>query len=143
MAIHTANAVLLFLALRLMTGTLWPSFVVAVLFAAHPLRAESVAWAAERKDVLCGLFWMSSLLSYALYARRPPIRATSYAAGMGIAFMLGVALFRLLVWPDLSDSTPTVLLALAGAVTVGIMLFAAFSLGAPGRRSLRRSAAIR
>lgn len=130
MGIHCANAVLLFLALRLMTGTLWPSFVVAVLFAAHPLRVESVAWAAERKDVLCGLFWMSALLSYALYARRRPMRGTSYAAGVGIAFMLGIALFRLIVWPDLSDNTPTLLLALAGAVTVGIMLFAAFSLGA-------------
>ena len=45
--------------------------------------------------------------------------------------MLGVALFRLIVWPDLNDNTPTMLLALAGAVTVGIMLFAAFSLGTP------------
>jgi len=73
MAIHCVNAVLLFLALRLMTGTLWPSFVVAVLFGIHPLRVESVAWAAERKDVLCGLFWMASMLTYAWYARRRPI----------------------------------------------------------------------
>lgn len=71
MAIHCLNAVLLFLALRLMTGTLWPSFVVAVLFGIHPLRVESVAWAAERKDVLCGLFWMASMLTYAWYARWP------------------------------------------------------------------------
>ena len=51
-----------------MTGTLWPSFVVAALFAVHPLRVESVAWAAERKDVLCGLFWMATMLTYALCA---------------------------------------------------------------------------
>ena len=43
---------LLFLALRMMTGAFWPSAMVAALFAIHPLRAESVAWAAERKDVL-------------------------------------------------------------------------------------------
>ena len=73
MAIHCINAVLLFLALRLMTGTLWPSFVVAALFGIHPLRVESVAWAAERKDVLCGLFWMASMLAYACYVRRRPL----------------------------------------------------------------------
>ena len=82
MGIHCANAVLLFLALRLMTGTLWPSFVVAALFAVHPLRVESVAWAAERKDVLCGLFWMASMLAYAFYARRRPL-ARIFAAGGG------------------------------------------------------------
>jgi protein O-mannosyl-transferase len=73
MCLHGANAILLFLALRLMTSTLWPSFIVAALFAVHPLRVESVAWAAERKDVLCGLFWMASMLTYAVYARRRPI----------------------------------------------------------------------
>jgi tetratricopeptide (TPR) repeat protein len=83
MAIHCANVVLLFLALRLMTGTLWPSLVVAVLFAAHPLRAESVAWAAERKDVLCGLFWMATLLTYALYARRPPLAQSTSGEAIG------------------------------------------------------------
>ena len=70
-AIHAASAVLLFLALRMMTGAFWPSAVVAALFAIHPLRAESVAWAAERKDVLSTLFWMLTMLSYAWYARRP------------------------------------------------------------------------
>ena len=60
-----------------MTGTLWPSFVVAVLFGVHPLRVESVAWAAERKDVLCGLFWMASMLAYAFYSRQRPIAQSS------------------------------------------------------------------
>ena len=87
MALHCANAVLLFLALRLMTGTLWPSLVVAVLFAAHPLRAESVAWAAERKDVLCGLFWMATILTYAIYARRPPLAQSTSKEAIGTALL--------------------------------------------------------
>ncbi len=87
MGLHCINAVLLFLALRLMTGTLWPSLVVAVLFAAHPLRAESVAWAAERKDVLCGLFWMSTLLTYAIYARRPPLARSTSIEAVGTVFL--------------------------------------------------------
>ena len=52
---------LLFLVLRRMTGELWPSAFVAALFAIHPLRVESVAWVAERKDVLSGLFFMLTL----------------------------------------------------------------------------------
>jgi Tfp pilus assembly protein PilF len=70
-ALHAANAVLLFVALRQMTGTLWPCAFVAALFAMHPMRVESVAWASERKDVLSGLFWMLTMLAYAGYARRP------------------------------------------------------------------------
>ena len=50
--LHAATAVLLFLVLRAMTGELWPSAFVAAVFAIHPLRVESVAWVAERKDVL-------------------------------------------------------------------------------------------
>jgi tetratricopeptide (TPR) repeat protein len=69
--LHTANAVLLFLALRRMTGAVWRSAVVAALFAVHPAHVESVAWVAERKDVLSGLFWMLTLLAYACYAERP------------------------------------------------------------------------
>jgi protein O-mannosyl-transferase len=90
MGLHCANAVLLFLALRLMTGTLWPSFVVAALFALHPLRVESVAWAAERKDVLCGLFWMATMLTYALYARRPPLMQSSSRGAIGTVFLSGL-----------------------------------------------------
>lgn len=68
---HALNAALLFLALRALTGRLWPGALVAILFAVHPLRVESVAWASERKDVLSGLFWMLTLLAYARYAARP------------------------------------------------------------------------
>jgi hypothetical protein len=69
--LHTANVVLLFLALRRLTGAVWRSAVVAALFAVHPAHVESVAWVAERKDVLSALFWMLTLLAYAGYAERP------------------------------------------------------------------------
>jgi Tfp pilus assembly protein PilF len=69
--LHTANAVLLFLALLRMTHAVWRSAMLAALFAVHPLHVESVAWVSERKDVLSTLFWMLSLLAYARYAERP------------------------------------------------------------------------
>ena len=69
--LHAAAAVVLFLALREMTGAVWRCAVAAALFAVHPLRVESVAWVAERKDVLSGLFFMLTLWAYARYARRP------------------------------------------------------------------------
>lgn len=67
--LHAANAVLLFLLLRRLTGALWPSALVAAVFAIHPLRVESVAWISERKDVLSGFFFMLTLLMYARYAQ--------------------------------------------------------------------------
>jgi tetratricopeptide (TPR) repeat protein len=63
--------VLLFVVLQQMTGALWRSAFVAALFAIHPLRVESVAWVAERKDVLSGVFFMLTLLAYVHYARAP------------------------------------------------------------------------
>ncbi len=69
-AFHAANSVLLFLWLRLLTGALWRSVVVAALFALHPLRVESVAWVTERKDVLSGFFGLLALLFYARYAQK-------------------------------------------------------------------------
>jgi protein O-mannosyl-transferase len=65
--LHTASAILLFLVLRQMTGKLWRSAFVAAVFAIHPLRVESVAWVAERKDVLSGLFFMLTLWAYTRY----------------------------------------------------------------------------
>ena len=69
--LHAVNAILLFLLVRQMTASLWRSFFVAALFAVHPLRVESVAWVAERKDVLSGLFFMLTLMAYTRYARAP------------------------------------------------------------------------
>ena len=115
MTIHATNAILLFLALRILTGTLWPCFVVAALFAAHPLRAESVAWAAERKDVLCGLFWMSSLLTYALYARRPPLLQSSSKeslATIGLYVLLNVFMALGLMAKSMIVTLPCVLILL-------------------------------
>ncbi len=69
--LHATNAVLLLLVLSRITGAFWRSFAVAGLFAVHPLHVESVAWVAERKDVLSGLFFMLTLWAYASYADRP------------------------------------------------------------------------
>ena len=70
---HIVNTLLLFLVLKQMTGALWRSSLVAALFAIHPLRVESVAWAAERKDVLCAFFWLLTLWAYAFYVGRPKV----------------------------------------------------------------------
>jgi protein O-mannosyl-transferase len=67
--LHALNAVLLFALLRRLTGSTWRSFWVAALFALHPLRVESVAWVAERKDVLSGCFGLLTLLLYTRYAQ--------------------------------------------------------------------------
>ena len=68
--LHSLNAVLAFLALRRLTGSRWTSALCAALFAWHPLRVESVAWVAERKDVLSGTFFFLTLWAYASYAAR-------------------------------------------------------------------------
>ncbi len=68
--LHAANSVLLFLLLRRMTGALWRSAMVAALFAWHPLHVESVAWIAERKDVLSALFWILTIWAYCNYVKK-------------------------------------------------------------------------
>ena len=106
--LHAAAAILLFLALRRMTAALWPSAWVAAVFAVHPLRVESVAWVAERKDVLSGLFFMLTLWFYALYAERPKsggrylLVMASLALGLAAKPMLVTLPFVLLLldyWP--------------------------------------------
>ena len=69
--LHAAGVVVLFLVLRRMTSDIWCSAFAAAVFAIHPLRVESVAWVAERKDVLSGLFFMLTLGAYVAYVRRP------------------------------------------------------------------------
>jgi protein O-mannosyl-transferase len=71
--LHAANAVLLFLMLLWLTGYTGRSLMVAVLFAVHPINVESVAWIAERKNVLCMFFFLLTLLAYGRYACKPSI----------------------------------------------------------------------
>jgi Tfp pilus assembly protein PilF len=92
--LHTANVLLLFAALRCLTGSIWRSAWVAALFAVHPLHVESVAWVAERKDVLSTFFWMLTLLAYARYAERPGVGRYLLVA---LALALGLAAKPMLV----------------------------------------------
>ena len=85
--LHSLTAVLLFLVFYKMTGAIWRSGFVAAVFAIHPLRAESVAWVAERKDVLSGLFFMVTLAAYLRYARKP-----SLASYLLVVFVYALAL---------------------------------------------------
>jgi len=73
--LHAVNTVLVFLLLRRLTGALWRSVLVAALFGLHPIHVESVAWVAERKDVLSCFFGLLSLLFYARYVRERPQRS--------------------------------------------------------------------
>lgn len=106
-ALHAANSVLLLLALERTTRAFWRSAAVASLFALHPLRVESVAWVAERKDVLCAFFFFVLLLAYARYVERAGVArylavAVSLALGLLAKPMLVTAPFVLLildVWP--------------------------------------------
>ena len=104
---HTVNTLLLFLALNWMTGAIWRSAVVAALFGLHPLNVESVAWIAERKNVLSTFFWMLTLLAYMHYTRRTCFRryvavCFSFALGLLAKPMLVTLPFVLMIldyWP--------------------------------------------
>jgi tetratricopeptide (TPR) repeat protein len=85
--LHAANAMLLYLFLFSATRQRWPSALCAALFAWHPLRVESVAWASERKDVLCATFFFLTLLSYSAYARS--LRRQWYVAAIAL-FAIGL-----------------------------------------------------
>lgn len=105
--LHALTAALLFIALRRLTGALWPSAAAAALFGVHPLHVESVAWISERKDVLSGLFFALTLLAYERYARRGGayrFLAVALALGLGLLAkpMLVTVPFVLLlldIWP--------------------------------------------
>jgi tetratricopeptide (TPR) repeat protein len=105
--LHTIAVLLLFLVLCQMTGSIWRSAFVAALFAIHPLRVESVAWVAERKDVLSGVFFMLTLGAYLRYARQQTlvrylIVALLFAFGLMSKPMLVTVPFVLLLldyWP--------------------------------------------
>jgi Flp pilus assembly protein TadD len=105
--IHAAAAVIFYFAFVRMTGARWPSAFVAAAFALHPLHVEAVAWVAERKEVLCGLFWALSLWAYARYAPRPSagryaLVLAMFACGLMSKPMIVTLPFVLLlldVWP--------------------------------------------
>jgi hypothetical protein len=85
---HIANTLLLFFVLHRMTNALWKSAFVAALFALHPLHVESVAWVAERKDVLSAFFWMLTMGAYCWYVERPKIQR----------YLIVVVFFALALW---------------------------------------------
>jgi len=105
--LHMIAALLLFIAVRMMTGAVWRSAFVSALFAIHPLRVESVVWISERKDVLSGVFFMLGLIAYVRYARKPSLGsyllvALALALGLLSKPMLVTFPFLLLLldyWP--------------------------------------------
>ncbi len=134
---HTVAALLLFTVLRAMTGALWRSALVAAVFAIHPLRAESVAWVAERKDVLSAVFFMLTLGAYLHYARQPSVRRYLLVAlffGLGLMakpMLVTLPLLLLLLdywplarfqngisgwWKMIAEKIPLLLLSLLSAV---------------------------
>jgi len=117
--IHAANAALLFLLLRRLTGATWRSAAAAAIFAWHPLRVESVAWIAERKDVLCAFFFLLALLCWTQWAKgdercvmreeKRPSRSTHHASSYWLAL---VAFALALLSKPMAVTLPFVLLLL-------------------------------
>jgi len=101
--LHMANVLLLFGVLQQMTGAVWRSALVAALFALHPLNVESVAWVAERKNVLSTLFWLLTMAAYVRYVRKP-----NWGRYLG---MMGILVLGLMAKPMLV-TLPCVLLLL-------------------------------
>ncbi|MGD0506447.1 MAG: hypothetical protein ABSA27_01535 [Terriglobales bacterium] len=105
--LHAINAVLLFLILESATGLAWRSLMVAALFALHPINVESVAWIAERKNVLSMLFFFLALAAYGWYTRRPGVGrylAVTFAFALGLmtkpqVITFPFALLLLDYWP--------------------------------------------
>ena len=132
--LHTISVLLLFLVLKQMTGAFWQSTFVAGVFAIHPLHVESVAWIAERKDVLSAVFFMLTLAAYARYARAPSaprylLVALLFAFGLMSKPMLVTLPFVLLLldyWPlgRLGGQKSEVGSRLRRLITEKIMLFA-------------------
>ena len=105
--LHLMSAVLLFWLFNRMTGAIWRSAFVAALFALHPLHVESVAWIAERKDVLSAFFWMLTLCLYVYYTEKPVTRRyllvlLCFACGLmskSMIITLPIVLILLDYWP--------------------------------------------
>ena len=108
---HAANTVLLFFLLRQLTAATWKSALVAALFALHPLHVESVAWVAERKDVLSAFFGLISMWAYVRYARAQPVQPRSRSSILYYLAALFFFAFSLMAKPMLV-TLPFVLLLL-------------------------------
>ena len=115
--IHALNAVLLFLLLVWVTKRVGPSLLVAALFAVHPLNVESVAWVAERKNVLSTLFFLLTIGAYAWYARRPDWRR----------YLLVVALFAAGLDGQADGRHAAFCVAAAGLLAAGTNRFSLFA----------------
>jgi Tfp pilus assembly protein PilF len=102
--LHVTSAILLFLLLETATGFTWPAFMVAALFALHPVNVESVAWAAERKNVLSMVFFLLTLHAYGWYVRRGggvkryAVVAALFALGLMAKSEVITLPFVLLLW---------------------------------------------
>jgi Flp pilus assembly protein TadD len=107
LVLHLANTLLLFGVLRRLTGQPGASATVAALFAIHPLHVESVAWIAQRKDVLSTFFWLLAIAAYVSYASRPTLRRYAVVAALHVMGLLSkpmvatlpLTLLLLDVWP--------------------------------------------
>jgi protein O-mannosyl-transferase len=143
LVLHVANTVLLLVVLVAATGALWRSAMVAALFALHPLHVESVAWVAERKDVLSTMFGLLALSAYVGQVRRPsPLRYGMVCVAFGFSLlakpMLVTLPFLMLLldvwplgrkpigggwrrlWPLVGEKIPLVLLAIAASVVTAV-----------------------
>jgi tetratricopeptide (TPR) repeat protein len=99
--IHAVNAALLFLLLQSATGFRWRSLMVAALFAVHPVNVESVAWAAERKNVLSMLFFLLAFQAYVWYTRKPALSRYAllfFLFALGLLSKSQVITFPCLLW---------------------------------------------
>ncbi|HSV26647.1 MAG TPA: tetratricopeptide repeat protein [Sedimentisphaerales bacterium] len=126
-ALHIVNALLLFGFLRYTTRRFWPCIFVAAVFALHPLRVESVAWAAQRKDTLSVLFFFATIWTYAFYTRKPGL--WRYLA-VTVCYMLGLMSKSMLV-------TLPIVLLLLDYWPLGRMAFDGWKVNA-GSIALRR-----
>ncbi|MBN8419870.1 MAG: tetratricopeptide repeat protein [Verrucomicrobia bacterium] len=142
-ALHALTAMALFLVMHRMTAALWSSAFIAALFAVHPLHVESVAWVAERKDVLSGLFFVLALGAYHHYATRPfrwssflPVLLLSALSMMSKPMLVTLPCVLLLmdVWPlNRWRSVPLKRLVLEKIPLFAMSVFvAALTLGSPG-----------
>jgi hypothetical protein len=147
---HIANILLLFLLLNQMTGALWRSAFVAAVFAWHPLRVESVAWAAERRDVLSSFFWIVTTMAYVRFVEKADSQ-TPKAKGLYwlalVFFALGLMSKPMLVTLPftllLLDVWPLGRVRLTGSATAECVAGANEERGAPPEAAARRAKSAR